>query len=94
MAEDRVPRAGGVPQGGCACSLAALRSLVSSIDVSLRLQAGPKRIVELGCGNGSTLFPLLAANENPKLDLHGYDYSKEAVSVVKVRFPPSSPLPY
>lgn len=48
-------------------------------------QAGRKRIVELGCGNGSTLFPLLAANENPLLDLHGYDYSKEAVSVVKVR---------
>ncbi|GAA5978141.1 hypothetical protein JCM10908_004243 [Rhodotorula pacifica] len=49
----------------------------------LKPDAGPKRIVELGCGNGSTLFPLLAANENPLLDLHGYDYSKEAVSVVK-----------
>ncbi|POY76611.1 hypothetical protein BMF94_0201 [Rhodotorula taiwanensis] len=49
----------------------------------LKADAGPKRVVELGCGNGSTLFPLLAANENPELDLHGYDYSKEAVSVVK-----------
>ncbi|BGP53873.1 hypothetical protein JCM8202_006066 [Rhodotorula sphaerocarpa] len=49
----------------------------------LRPDAGPKRVVELGCGNGSTLFPLLAANENPQLDLHGYDYSKEAVGVVK-----------
>ncbi|KWU46563.1 methyltransferase, partial [Rhodotorula sp. JG-1b] len=49
----------------------------------LKADSGPKRIVEVGCGNGSTLFPLLAANENPLLDLHGYDYSKEAVSVVK-----------
>ncbi|TKA52917.1 hypothetical protein B0A53_04220 [Rhodotorula sp. CCFEE 5036] len=49
----------------------------------LKADSGPKRIVEIGCGNGSTLFPLRAANENPLLDLHGYDYSKEAVSVVK-----------
>ncbi|GAA5968231.1 hypothetical protein JCM11641_003779 [Rhodosporidiobolus odoratus] len=49
----------------------------------LETEAGPKRIVEIGCGNGSTLFPLLAANQNPKLDLHGYDYSKEAVAVVR-----------
>lgn len=50
-----------------------------------RPQAGPRCVVEIGCGNGSTLFPLLADNENPLLDLHGYDYSKEAVAVVKVR---------
>ncbi|BGP37942.1 hypothetical protein JCM10449v2_001869 [Rhodotorula kratochvilovae] len=49
----------------------------------LKADAGPKCVVEIGCGNGSTLFPLLAANENPGLELHGYDYSKEAVAVVK-----------
>ncbi|GAA5848574.1 hypothetical protein JCM8547_004557 [Rhodosporidiobolus lusitaniae] len=49
----------------------------------LKADAGPKLVVEIGCGNGSTLFPLLAANENPQLELHGYDYSKEAVSVVR-----------
>jgi len=52
----------------------------------ITIQAGHKRVVEIGCGNGSTLFPLLAANENPHLRLHGYDYSKEAVNVVRVRF--------
>jgi tRNAThr (cytosine32-N3)-methyltransferase len=56
------------------------------------MQAGPKRVVEIGCGNGSTLFPLLAANENPLLDLHGYDYAKEAVAVCQVRFPSFSLL--
>ncbi|BGO89596.1 hypothetical protein NBRC10512_001553 [Rhodotorula toruloides] len=60
-----------------------LRTEFPELAECLKADAGPKRIVELGCGNGSTLFPLLAANENPKLDLHGYDYSKEAVSVVK-----------
>lgn len=80
-----------MPQGGCAFALVSFHALPCQLTSSLRSQAGPKRIVELGCGNGSTLFPLLAANENPKLDLHGYDYSKEAVSVVKVRIPPSLP---
>ncbi|GAA6012420.1 hypothetical protein JCM11491_004327 [Sporobolomyces phaffii] len=49
----------------------------------LKPDAGHKRVVEIGCGNGSTLFPLLAANENPHFRLHGYDYSKEAVNVVR-----------
>lgn len=40
-------------------------------------------VVELGCGPGNTLFPLLAANENPKLSLFGFDYSKVAVDLVK-----------
>lgn len=48
------------------------------------MQAGPKVIVELGCGPGNTLFPLLSANENPDLSLHGLDFSKEAVDLVKV----------
>lgn len=54
-----------------------------------RTQAGPKRIVEIGCGPGNTLFPLFAANENPHLQLHGFDYSKEAIDLVLVR-----PLPF
>jgi ubiquinone/menaquinone biosynthesis C-methylase UbiE len=47
-------------------------------------QAGPKRVVEIGCGPGNTLFPLLAANENVDLQLHGFDFSKEAIDLVKV----------
>ncbi|BGP13872.1 hypothetical protein JCM10213_002510 [Rhodosporidiobolus nylandii] len=60
-----------------------LRTEFPELAECLKPDAGPKRIVEIGCGNGSTLFPLLAANENPELDLHGYDYSKEAVAVVR-----------
>lgn len=45
--------------------------------------AGPKRVVEIGCGPGNTLYPLLAANENPELQLHGLDFSKEAIALVK-----------
>lgn len=41
-------------------------------------------MVEIGCGPGNTLFPLLAANENPELQLHGLDFSKEAIDLVKV----------
>ncbi|GAA5953529.1 hypothetical protein JCM21900_006192 [Sporobolomyces salmonicolor] len=60
-----------------------LRTEFPELADTLKPDAGPKRVVEIGCGNGSTLFPLLAANENPHLKLHGYDYSKEAVAVVK-----------
>ncbi|GAA5859290.1 hypothetical protein JCM1840_003836 [Sporobolomyces johnsonii] len=60
-----------------------LRTEFPELADTLKSDAGPKRVVEIGCGNGSTLFPLLAANENPHLKLHGYDYSKEAVAVVK-----------
>ncbi|GAA5830321.1 hypothetical protein JCM11251_001306 [Rhodosporidiobolus azoricus] len=60
-----------------------LRTEFPELADCLKADAGPKRVVEIGCGNGSTLFPLLAANENPQLELHGYDYSKEAVAVVR-----------
>ncbi|KAL1677109.1 S-adenosyl-L-methionine-dependent methyltransferase [Schizophyllum commune] len=45
--------------------------------------AGPKRIVEVGCGAGNAIFPLLSANKNPDLDLRAYDYSHHAVKVVQ-----------
>ncbi|KAI4525774.1 methyltransferase [Schizophyllum commune Loenen D] len=44
---------------------------------------GPKRIVEVGCGAGNAIFPLLSANKNPDLDLRAYDYSHHAVKVVQ-----------
>ncbi|GAA5996596.1 hypothetical protein JCM5350_006756 [Sporobolomyces pararoseus] len=60
-----------------------LQNEFPELEAVLQPDAGPKRVVEIGCGNGSTLFPLLAANQNPQFRLHGYDYSKEAVNVVK-----------
>lgn len=46
--------------------------------------AGPKVCLEVGCGAGNTVYPLLAKNENPDLVIHATDYSAEAVGVVKV----------
>lgn len=48
-------------------------------------QAGTRRIVEVGCGAGNTVFPLLRLNENPQLEIFACDYSAKAVEVVKVR---------
>ncbi|WVW78233.1 hypothetical protein I302_100186 [Kwoniella bestiolae CBS 10118] len=45
--------------------------------------AGPKVVLEVGCGAGNTVFPLLMRNENPHLQIYATDYSKRAVEVVK-----------
>ncbi|WWD21670.1 hypothetical protein CI109_106156 [Kwoniella shandongensis] len=45
--------------------------------------AGPKVVLEVGCGAGNTVFPLLLRNENPELVVHATDYSSTAVKVVK-----------
>ncbi|TIC07723.1 methyltransferase [Wallemia mellicola] len=41
------------------------------------------RLLEVGCGAGNALFPLVESNSNPRLHLHGSDYSEQAVEVVK-----------
>jgi hypothetical protein len=35
-------------------------------------------------GAGNSVFPLLAANQNPDLHLHAYDYSSHAIKLVQV----------
>lgn len=45
--------------------------------------AGPKTVLEVGCGAGNTVFPLLMHNENPELRIIATDYSNIAVNVVK-----------
>ncbi|SJX64436.1 probable ABP140-actin filament-binding protein / uncharacterized protein [Sporisorium reilianum f. sp. reilianum] len=45
--------------------------------------AGEKTVLEVGCGAGNTVFPLLEINRNPELRIHACDYSKEAVGVVR-----------
>ncbi|KAG6877033.1 hypothetical protein C0993_010907 [Termitomyces sp. T159_Od127] len=46
-------------------------------------QAGPMIIAELGCGVGNSVFPLLASNKNPNLQLRAYDYSTHAIKLVQ-----------
>ncbi|KAK9368315.1 S-adenosyl-L-methionine-dependent methyltransferase [Lipomyces kononenkoae] len=45
--------------------------------------SGPKTILEVGCGAGNTMFPILAANENAELKIVGVDFSHRAVELVR-----------
>ncbi len=47
--------------------------------------AGEKTVLEVGCGAGNTVFPLLEINRNKELRIHACDYSSEAVSVVRAQ---------
>jgi len=46
-------------------------------------EAGEKVVVEIGCGAGNAVFPLLASNQNPLLHLVACDYAPKAVKVVQ-----------
>ncbi|KAI5849979.1 putative actin-binding protein ABP140 [Tricharina praecox] len=46
---------------------------------------GPCVVVELGCGAGNTLFPVLQINTNPRFCIHGCDFAPNAVAVVKAQ---------
>lgn len=50
---------------------------------ALKSDAGPVSILEVGCGAGNTMFPVLQNNENPSLRIMGADYSKQAVKIVR-----------
>lgn len=45
--------------------------------------AGPKTVVEVGCGAGNTMYPILEVNENSELRMVGVDFSSKAVEIVK-----------
>ncbi|KAF9926121.1 hypothetical protein FBU30_004265 [Linnemannia zychae] len=45
--------------------------------------AGPKNVMEIGCGAGNTMFPLLNESKNPKLFVYACDFSSTAVKVVQ-----------
>lgn len=46
-------------------------------------EAGEVCMVELGCGAGNTLFPVLALNRNPGFRIVGADFSERAVEIVR-----------
>ncbi|KAG0057289.1 hypothetical protein BGZ83_000079 [Gryganskiella cystojenkinii] len=45
--------------------------------------AGEKAVMEIGCGAGNTMFPLLRESKNEKLFVYACDFSSTAVEVVK-----------
>lgn len=45
--------------------------------------AGKRTVIEIGCGVGNTLYPILQANENKDLLAIGVDYSSKAIEIVK-----------
>jgi len=45
--------------------------------------AGRRTVVEVGCGAGNAIFPLLSQNRNPELRIHAFDYSSHAVKLVQ-----------
>ncbi|KAH9016527.1 hypothetical protein EDB84DRAFT_1443085 [Lactarius hengduanensis] len=47
------------------------------------LSAGPHTVVEVGCGAGNAIFPLLEQNRNPELRIHAFDYSSHAIKLVQ-----------
>ncbi|KAH9074750.1 methyltransferase [Lactarius deliciosus] len=47
------------------------------------LSAGPRTVVEVGCGAGNAIFPLLEQNRNPELRIHAFDYSSHAIKLVQ-----------
>jgi len=53
------------------------------IYAAMKPDAGPKTILEIGCGPGNTLFPVVTKNENPDLRMFGCDFSPVAIDLVK-----------
>lgn len=49
----------------------------------IKEDASPTKVVELGCGAGNTMFPILAENKNPNFHIHGSDFSAKAVSLIQ-----------
>lgn len=42
-----------------------------------------KRIFEIGCGVGNTIFPILKYNEDPTLQVYGCDFSSKAINILE-----------
>ncbi len=53
-------------------------------------------VLELGCGSGSTVYPLLEAIPNPNLKVYCCDFSSKAIDLVKEHssFSPTRCVPF
>ncbi|ORX34064.1 putative S-adenosylmethionine-dependent methyltransferase [Kockovaella imperatae] len=60
-----------------------LRSEFPELIECSEANAGPKVVLEVGCGAGNSIFTLMKYNENPELEVYATDYSSTAVEVVK-----------
>ncbi|KAK9463816.1 actin binding protein [Lipomyces oligophaga] len=54
----------------------------SVYDGATRPDSGVKVVMEVGCGAGNTMLPLLRNNDNPDLVVVGVDFSPRAVDIV------------
>ncbi|KAK9471887.1 S-adenosyl-L-methionine-dependent methyltransferase [Dipodascopsis tothii] len=48
-----------------------------------KADSGRKVVLEVGCGAGNTLYPVMANNSNPELEIIGVDFSPRAVEIVR-----------
>ena len=55
------------------------------VEAWARSAGASKRWIEIGCGVGNTVFPLLHTNQDKDLFLYACDFSKVAVDIVRVR---------
>lgn len=56
------------------------------VEECLHADAGEKRIMEIGCGVGNSISPLIENNSNPLLHIYGLDFSPRAVNMVRGKF--------
>ena len=42
-----------------------------------------QKVLEVGCGAGNTVFPVLAANKDPNLFVYACDFAPNAVDIVR-----------